>query len=112
MGFFVTYDGQNTWQVAIVGLNQGSSLIFAYSDNSMIPNKLEMGQELFGTNGAQSASFADYTELTYYDGFVLHIGGPWITTTTSSQNSDSPPFFTWIHLPSQQEPGEFHTKCC
>jgi hypothetical protein len=108
-GFFITADGPDTYQVAIIGLQTNSALIFAYStNNAMTPDTLEMGQELYGTNGARSASFADYSFLTYYSGeFGLNI-----STTPSTQRSDSPPVFTWINVPSNTIYGEFHTQCC
>jgi hypothetical protein len=108
-GFFITPDGPDTYQVAIIGLQTNAALIFEYStNNAMTPDTLEMGQELYGTNGAHSASFADYSFLTYYSGeFGLNI-----STMPSTQRSDSPPVFTWINVPSNTIYGEFHTQCC
>ncbi len=108
--FAITYDGSGVWQVAIVGLASGSALIFAYSYDAMIPNRAEMGQELEGTSGA-SAGSADFSALAYEDGFVLHVGAPWITVLPGIE-SDNPPLFMWIQPPGASGDGAFQTTCC
>jgi hypothetical protein len=107
-GFFISQPFLNEFQVAIISL-QGTLIFENSTNNTMVPDRVEMGQELYGTSGAHSAGAADYTFLTYYSGqFGLPIG-----VTSSTQLSGSPPFFSWIHQPAGENGGgEFQTQCC
>jgi hypothetical protein len=110
----ILQNGTNTWDVDIQPIFiQGAPTLFATStNNSMNPQSAEMGQELFGTNGA-SADPATYTVTGIKTASSTGILIPTINTDGSVTNA-SPPNGAWLVKPSDPNAngGKFQTKCC
>src|SRR5262249_17753245 len=103
----------NEFSISIVGLNQGSALLFADStNNTMVPEELEMGQELEGTGGAASGGDATYSGISYTLRYVINVGEFAVEQMPAESSSDSPPFTSWVILPEPNVYPSFRTSCC
>ncbi len=75
--------------------------------NTLAPDELVIGQELFGNNGA-TAPFAFYANAQGYDTtFTAHV-----ETDVGAVRHDDPPFGKWLLLPPSAPGGLFETNCC
>ena len=83
---------------------------------AMRANRINIGQELAGTNGA----FAARTHFRRNIWAVRALGPEYVfwyarQTTRGVERSDSPPFARWTispFLPPPPEGGQFTTNCC
>lgn len=86
------------------------------TSNPMSGNRIMIGQELAGTNGA-SAGNASFTRNIWA---VQTLGPEYVfwynrQTTNVTPNSQNPPFGSWTVNPSSPPPpegGQFTTQCC
>jgi hypothetical protein len=117
--YMIIKDGRNgpgVFQVWVY--NDGLSTLYqgTSTSNTMAGNRIDIGQELAGTNGA-SAGNANFTRNIWA---VQALGAEYVfwynrQTTTSGVRSDNPPSASWIIKPSTPSPpegGQFTTHCC
>jgi hypothetical protein len=117
--YMIIKDGRNgpgIFQVWVY--NDGLSTLYqgTSTSNTMTGNRVIIGQELAGSNGA-SADNANFTRNIWA---VQALGPEYVfwynrQTDDGSVRSDNPPFASWTIDPSTRPPpegGQFTTHCC